>query len=51
MGLFAGFCVLTCFYQLLHDVLIQLFCFDLENNFMSTLCKNRYVNTQNQQTI
>ena len=40
MGLFVDFCVFTCFYQFLHDVLIKLFCFDLQNNFMSTSCKN-----------
>ena len=28
MGLFVDFCVFTCFYQCLHDVLIKLFCFD-----------------------
>ena len=27
-------------YQFLHDVIIKLFCFDLQNNFMITTCKN-----------
>ena len=40
MGLFVDFCVFTCFYQFLHDVLIKLLCFDLQNNFMITSCKN-----------
>ena len=39
-GLFVDFCVFTCFYQFLHDVIIKLFCFDLQNNFMITSCKN-----------
>ena len=30
MGLIVGFCVFTCFYQLLHDVLIKLFFFSAE---------------------
>jgi hypothetical protein len=40
MGLFVDFCVFTCFYQFLHDVLIKLFCFGMQNNFVSTSCKN-----------
>ena len=40
MTLFVDFCVFTCFYQFLHDVLIKLFCFDLQNNFMIRSCKN-----------
>ena len=40
MGLFDDFCVFTRFYQFLHDLLIKLFCFKLQNNFMSTSCKN-----------
>ena len=39
-GLFVDLCVFTCFYQFLHDVIIKLFCFDLQNNFMITSCKN-----------
>ena len=35
MGLFVDFCVFTCFYQFLHDVLIKLFCLDLQNNKQS----------------
>ena len=50
MGLFVDFCVFTCFYQFLHDVLIKLFCFDLQNNFMSTSCKNQLI-YKNQQSI
>ena len=38
--LFVNFCVFTCFYQFLHDVIITLFCFDLQNNFMIKSCKN-----------
>ena len=33
-------CVDLCFYQFLHDVTMKLFCFDLQNNFMITSCKN-----------
>ena len=36
MGLFVDFCVFTRFYQFLNDVLTKLFCFDLQDNFMST---------------
>ena len=39
-------CVFTCFYQFLHDVTMKLFCFDLENSFMITSCKNREINKQ-----
>ena len=40
MWLFVDFCVFPFFYQFLHDVIIKLFCFDLQNNFMITLWKN-----------
>ena len=33
IGLFIDLSVFTSFYQLLHDVIIKLFCFDLQNNF------------------
>ena len=32
--------VFTCFYQFLHDVIIKLFCFDLQNNSMIISCKS-----------
>jgi hypothetical protein len=31
---------LPAFTSFLHDVIIKLFCFDLQNNFMITSCKN-----------
>ena len=34
IGFSVDFCVFTCFYQFLHDVLNKLVCFDLQNNFM-----------------
>ena len=41
IGLFTDFCVVTCFYQFLHNVIIKLFCRSKQNNFMSTTsCKN-----------
>ena len=40
IGLFVDLAEFTCFYQFLHDVIIKLFCFDLQNNFMITSCKN-----------
>ena len=40
IGLFVDFCVFTCFYQFLNDVIIKLFCLDLHNNIMITLWKN-----------
>ena len=40
MGVFVDLAEFTCFYQFLHVVIIQLFCFDLQNNFMITSCKN-----------
>ena len=39
VGLFVDLAEFTCFYQFLHDVIIELFCFDLQNNFMITSCK------------
>ena len=36
LGLFVDFCVFTCFYQFLHDVIIKLFCRST-NNPMSSL--------------
>ena len=39
IGLFVDFCVFTCFYQFMHDVLIKLFCRS-KNNFKSTSFKN-----------
>jgi hypothetical protein len=44
-GLFVDFCVFTGYYQFLHDVIIKLFCFDLQNNIMITLCK-KLIKTQ-----
>ena len=38
--LFVDFCAFTCFYQLVHNVLIKLFCRSQQNSFMSTSCKN-----------
>ena len=40
IGLFVDFCVFTCFCQFLHDMIIKLFCFDLQNNIMITSSKN-----------
>ena len=40
IGLFVDFCVFTYFYKFLHHVILKLFCSDLQNNFMITLCKN-----------
>ena len=39
MGLFVDLAEFTCFYQFLHDVIIKLFCFDLQNrrNFYNAL--------------
>ena len=37
IGLFVDFCVFSCFYQFLHDVIIILFCRSKQNNFMITL--------------
>ena len=39
IGLFVDFWLL-CFYQFLRDVIIELFCFDLQNNFIVPSCKN-----------
>ena len=36
IGLFVDFCAFTCFYQLLPDVIIILFCRSKQNNFMIT---------------
>ena len=36
IGLFVDFCIFTCFYQFLHDVIIILFCRSKQNNFMIT---------------
>ena len=33
IGLFVDFCVFTCFYQFLHDVLIKLFCRSKKKQF------------------
>ena len=46
LGLFVDFCVFTCFYQFLHDVIIKLFCRSKQNNFMITSCKNTEINKQ-----
>ena len=40
MRLFVDLAEFTCFYQFLHELLIKLFCFDLQNNLMSSSCKN-----------
>ena len=40
MRLFIDLAEFTYFYQFLHDVIIKLFCFDLQNNFLITSCKN-----------
>ena len=40
IGLFVDLAEFPCFYQFLHDVIKKLFCFDLQNNFMITTCKN-----------
>ena len=42
IGLFLAFCVFSCFYQFLHDVIIKLFLFGLQNNFMITSCNNMW---------
>ena len=39
MGLFVDLAKFTSFYQL-HAVIIKLFCFEQQNNFMITSCKN-----------
>ena len=46
IGLFVDFCAFTCFYQLLPDVIIILFCRSKQNNFMITSCKNSAINKQ-----
>jgi hypothetical protein len=40
MGLFVDLAEFPWISQFLHDVMIKLFCFDLQNNFMITSCKN-----------
>ena len=40
IGLFVDLAEFPRFYQFLHDVIIKLFCFDLQNNFMITSYKN-----------
>ena len=40
IGLFVDFAEFPWIPQFLHDVLIKLFSFDLQNNFMNISCKN-----------
>ena len=40
IGLFVDLAEFPCFYKFLHDVIIKLFCFDLQNNFLIISCKN-----------
>ena len=40
MRLFADLADFTCFYQFLHELLIKLVFFNLQNNLMSSSCKN-----------
>ena len=49
IGLFVDISVYTCFYQILHDVLMKLFCFDMQMSeyIMQKLIKQH----KNQQTI
>ena len=35
--LFVDLAEFTCFYQFLHDVILELFCFDLQNSFYQFL--------------
>ena len=40
IGLFVDLAEFPWILQFLHDVIMKLFCFDLQNNFLITSCKN-----------